>query len=139
MKRLMPLIMAAALLICMSAPMIVFATSGGDAHSSSMSVEADGQTVEEVQAMEGKVVDEDVDEEEFQEDPAVTDDEELAEEPEVSEEETDSVLGALSNNWPYIAAGLGAVVVIIVTVIAVKSSKNKRKNVEGSQGYKAKH
>lgn len=121
MKRLMPLIMAAVLMICMSVPMTVVATNGGDAHSSSMSVEADGRTVEEVQATEGEavdeVVDEAMDEEELQDQVDEPDGEELAEE---AEEASDSMFSTMSDNLIYIAVGLGVLALIIVIICNVK-------------------
>lgn len=135
MKRWISLIAVAILVIAMSAPITVFATHGDDAHSSTMSVEADGKSVEEVQEAEGEIVNQSL-EEEDQEATIETGGEELAEE---AEDATDSMFSVMSDNWIYIAAGLGTVVLIIVAVVAINSSKGKHKNQAGSGNYKPKH
>lgn len=136
MKRLISLITIALLLICMGAPVVVFAVPGEDAHSDTMTVEADGQSVEEKQANEQVVVDEVVEEEESLEPLDTSAGEELAEDAEAA---TDDVFSTMSANWIYIAAGIGSMAAIIIAVVAVKSSKSKHKNSVGAQDYKAKH
>ena len=116
MKRLISLITIALLLICMGAPVVVFAVPGEDAHSDTMTVEADGQSVEEKQANEAETIDQDVDEVELQEQLDEPDGEDLAEEA----EEVDSLFSTMSDNWIYIAAGLGVLALVIVIIRNVK-------------------
>ena len=66
MKRKISLIVIAVLLICTSQMVSVFAVPGEDAHSDTMTVEADGETVQEKQVMEQDVTDKEVSEEELQ-------------------------------------------------------------------------
>lgn len=66
MKRKISLIVIAMLLLCMSRLVSVYAVPGEDAHSDSMTVEADGESVQEKQAAEQDVIDKEISEEELQ-------------------------------------------------------------------------
>lgn len=119
MKRKISLIVIAVLLICMSQMVSVFAVPGEDAHSDTMTVEADGETVQEKQATEQDVIDEDVSEEELQaqlEDAAAD---------EVENPEADDIGGRV-----WIIVG-GAALLAVIGGAAVKS-KNRG-------NYKSRH
>lgn len=117
MKKIVSII---TIILLMSLPLCVYASNnnGADAHSQSMSAGSEELLVDESGSMNEEVKQaEQTVEEDIQEESTEPAGEELAEE---AEEATDNMFSALSNNWIYIAAGLGAVVLIIVILVAYK-------------------
>ena len=123
------------LIVSLNIPIVVLASDdhGADAHSESMGAGAAELTVDESVELEET---QEAVEEAAQEDDSESASEELAEE---AEEVTDSMFNTMSNNWIYIAAGLGAIALIIVIVAMTRLSGNKHKNSTGSSNYKPKH
>lgn len=117
MKRLISLTMVVMLLMCMTQVVPVFAVPGEDAHSDTMTVEADGDTVQEKQAEETEVVDKELSEEEVQEQLGSTDQGEQT--------ETEEVVTA---NRISPVALVGSILVLVLVVIAMVVDRRRRRD-----------
>ena len=120
MKRMISMFAIAMMLILIAAPVTVLAVPGEDAHSDTMVVEADGESVESKQSEEPEVQDVEVSEEELEAELAKAADTEDSAAEDYTEEVENEPVSTGPPIWIYIAAGGCALLLAIIIIYKVK-------------------